>query len=309
MLDWLAGWLVIAPCAGFAPLLACELAGLQVDALLCCEQDSVADRLLSDRYEAVEGLVFKNLGDVTQVAYEAELDAFLETYKAETGGQEIDEYRVLVTYGAPCQGYCLVNAKRREAQSTEHVVNLHCKIFLDAVKKRFPHAHHLVENTAHMANAMKAQLSSIMGCQPLTIDSGDFGAAMRKRYFWVNFPILPLEPWQHNRVTLADVHPTLGKHSHKLSTITCKGNNMFSLEQLEACNTIERGATQLSGRCEGTLTGNERSRLIGQCAAPAVMAHLLSSLAIGSGSDVWRWAQSHGIDAKQCLEHANHSNN
>lgn len=52
------------PSAGFAPLLACELAGLQVDALLCCEQDSVADRLdrlLSDRYEAVEGLVFSRI--------------------------------------------------------------------------------------------------------------------------------------------------------------------------------------------------------------------------------------------------------
>lgn len=78
---------------------------------------------------------------------------------------------------------------------------------------------------------------------------------------------------------------------------------MLSLEQLEACNTIERGATQLSGRCEGTLTGNERSKSIGQCAAPAVMAHLLSSLAVGSGGDVWRWAQSHRIDAKKCLEH------
>ena len=317
-----SGWLVIAPCAGFAPLLACELAGLQVDALLCCEQDSIADRVLSDRclpdrlysnsqhihyscprYEAVEELMFKNLGDVTQVDYVAELDAFISAYAAQTGRQ-IDEYKVLVTYGAPCQAYCVVNANRGETETVEHVVNLHCKIFLDAVKKRFPHAAYLIENTAHMTNAMKMKLSTIMGSQPLTLDSGDFGAAMRKRYFWLNFgPIKPLTPFQHRRVTLADVDASLGQHRHKLPTIKCNGNQMLSIAQLEACNTIERGATQLSGRCEGNLTDNERSKLVGQCAAPAVMAHLLSSLSATSIEDehIWRWAHSHGIDARKPL--------
>lgn len=294
-----SGWLVIAPCAGFAPLLACELAGLQVDALLCCEQDSIADRVLSE----VEGLMFKNLGDVTQVDYVAELDAFISAYASQSGRQ-IDKYKVLVTYGAPCQAYCVGNANRGVTETVAHVVNLHCKIFLDAVKKRFPHAAYLIENTAHMTNAMKMKLSTIMGSQPLTLDSGDFGVAMRKRYFWLNFgPIKPLTPFQHRRVTLADVDASLGGHRHKLPTIKCNGNQMLSIAQLEACNTIERGATQLSGRCEGNLTDNERSKLVGQCAAPAVMAHLLSSLSGTSIEEkhIWRWAHSHGIDARKPL--------
>ena len=126
------GWLVITPCAGFAPLLALQMCGLKVAGLLAFETDQTCDLLLDDRYEAQTDFHYKNLGDIRKVDLSAEIDAFISEVS-------VDPYRVLVLYGAPCQGYCMVNAERGEAMSPEHIVNLHCKICLDAVKKRFLH--------------------------------------------------------------------------------------------------------------------------------------------------------------------------
>merc|ERR1712205_276876 len=113
---------------------------------------------------------YKNLVDIRKVDLSAELDAFASEIS-------VDPYRVLVVYGAPCQGYCMVNAERGEAMSPEHIVNLHCKICLDTVKKRFPHALFCVENTASMSKEMKAMMANLLGVAAIQLDSADFGAA------------------------------------------------------------------------------------------------------------------------------------
>ena len=171
-------------------------------------------------------------------------------------------------YGAPCQGYCLVNRARKETEGLEHAVNLHCKDFLNLVIQRFPHALFIVENTDSMTNKIKASLNKLMGLKSLVIDSADFGAAHRRRQFWMNCgPVRALEAHQHRRIPVSKVRSHRTLLQSKLPAVLTRGvpgHPGYSPDQLEACSTIAKGSTQLSGRCAGSLTDAQRTKLIGQ---------------------------------------------
>lgn len=49
------------------------------------------------------------------------------------------------------------------------------------------------ENNASMSNEIKDCISQELGCQPYELDSADFSAQKRKRYYWTNIPLLPYE--------------------------------------------------------------------------------------------------------------------
>ena len=181
---------------------------------------------------------------------------------------------------------------------------LHACEIDDPVCCRFPNALFCVENTASMSKEMKTMMANLLGVAAIELDSADFGAAVRRRQYWLNYgPLCPLQPFQHRKVPLGKLDPTLGKTMYKLPTILTKGTKKagyqrpLSIEQLEACNTIPKGATQLKGRCQGQLTDSERLKLIGQCAPPAVLAHLLFNIAVNEGCspNPWAWTDTHSL--------------
>ena len=47
----------------------------------------------------------------------------------------------------------------------------------------------LFENVASMNEESKQVISELLGCQPIFIDSGDFSAQQRPRYYWTNIPV------------------------------------------------------------------------------------------------------------------------
>jgi DNA (cytosine-5)-methyltransferase 3A len=62
----------------------------------------------------------------------------------------------------------------------------------------------LFENVASMNEESKQVISELLGCQPIFIDSGTFGAQERPRYYWTNIPVhLPLPP--ESPFVLADI--------------------------------------------------------------------------------------------------------
>lgn len=47
----------------------------------------------------------------------------------------------------------------------------------------------LFENVASMNDESKLIISDLLGCDPIFIDSGDFSAQERPRYYWTNIPV------------------------------------------------------------------------------------------------------------------------
>jgi DNA (cytosine-5)-methyltransferase 3A len=60
----------------------------------------------------------------------------------------------------------------------------------------------LLENVASMEDRWKDLMSEILGYNPIMINSADFCAAERKRYYWTNIPI---KRWNHKDVVLKDI--------------------------------------------------------------------------------------------------------
>ena len=47
----------------------------------------------------------------------------------------------------------------------------------------------LFENVASMSDEVKKIISDVLGCQPIFVDSKDFSAQSRGRYYWTNIPV------------------------------------------------------------------------------------------------------------------------
>lgn len=60
----------------------------------------------------------------------------------------------------------------------------------------------LLENVASMEDRWMERMSEIIGCYPIMINSADFCAAERKRYYWTNIPI---QKWIPKNIVLRDI--------------------------------------------------------------------------------------------------------
>ena len=61
----------------------------------------------------------------------------------------------------------------------------------------------LFENVASMNEESKHAISNCLGCDPIFIDSGDFSAQERPRYYWTNIPVLL--NYEKSKTVLRDV--------------------------------------------------------------------------------------------------------
>lgn len=143
-------------------MVALERAGFHVDAYHAYEIEPNAIKISAKNYpQIIRG------GDVT-----------LEDFTRFKG---ID----LLIGGSPCQSLSIV-----QSQTREHL-NGKSRLFFEFVRalKEAEPRWFLFENVASMNDESKRIISELLGCQPIYIDSGDFSAQQRPRFYWTNIPV------------------------------------------------------------------------------------------------------------------------
>lgn len=69
---------------------------------------------------------------------------------------------------------------------------------LNEAKPRF----FLYENNVSMSDEIKECISHELNCEPIEIDSADFSAQKRRRYYWTNIPVAE---WQPKNILFSDI--------------------------------------------------------------------------------------------------------
>ena len=129
------------------------------------------------------------------VAYEIEKNAIKISEKnypnIERGGDvtaaDFTQYRGfdLLIGGSPCQSLSIVQSKTRQHLDGKSKLFFEFVRALEEVKPKY----FLFENVASMNKESKKVISELLGCDPVFIDSADFSAQERPRYYWTNIPV------------------------------------------------------------------------------------------------------------------------
>lgn len=143
-------------------MVALERAGIPVERYVAYEIEPNAIKISKKNYPQIE-----HCGDVTTADF--------SKYKG------FD----LVIGGSPCQSLSIVQSKIRQHLDGKS------KLFFEYVRalREIKPKYFLFENVASMNDESKKVISELLGCQPIFIDSGDFSAQQRPRYYWTNIPI------------------------------------------------------------------------------------------------------------------------
>ena len=78
------------------------------------------------------------------------------------------------------------------------------KLFFEFVraKEEMQPKYFLFENVASMNDESKEVISELLGCEPILVNSADFSAQQRLRYYWTNIPI---DNYDTNNLVLGDI--------------------------------------------------------------------------------------------------------
>ena len=156
--------------------LALERAGIPVERYVAYEIEPNAIKISKKNYPKIE-----HCGDVTTADF------------AQYRGFD------LLIGGSPCQSLSIVQSKTRQHLDGKS------KLFFEFVraKEEMCPKWFLFENVASMNNESKQVITELLGCEPIFIDSGDFSAQERPRYYWTNIPVLL--DYKKSKAVLADV--------------------------------------------------------------------------------------------------------
>ena len=144
-------------------MVALERAGIPVERYVAYEIEPNAIKISEKNYPHIE-----HCGDVTTADF--------TQYKG---------FDLLIG-GSPCQSLSIVQSKTRQNLDGKS------KLFFEFVraKEEMQPKWFLFENVASMNEESKHAISNCLGCDPIFIDSGDFSAQERPRYYWINIPVL-----------------------------------------------------------------------------------------------------------------------
>lgn len=107
-----------------------------------------------------------------------------DVFKAEYTEGEFD----LLIGGSPCTHWSIAKASNgRETKPTGAGFELFMQ-YVRALKEAKP-KYFIYENNQSMSDAIKNEISRQLGVQPIMINSSDFSAQSRKRYYWTNIPV------------------------------------------------------------------------------------------------------------------------
>lgn len=143
-------------------MVALERAGIPVERYVAYEIDKYAIQISKKNYPQIE-----HCGDVTTADF------------TQYAGFD------LLIGGSPCQSLSIIQAQKRQNLNGKSKLFFEFVRALEEVKPRY----FLFENVASMNEESKNVISDLLGCKPIFIDSADFSAQSRPRYYWTNIPV------------------------------------------------------------------------------------------------------------------------
>ena len=146
----------------------------------------------------------RNYGDVTKI-----------------DGTKLPPIDVIIG-GSPCTGFSSMNADKKEWDDPRSRLIMHYFRLLEECRPRY----FILENVASMTNEVRRVITEVLGVQPILINSANFTAQFRRRYYWTNFPIKPVLH-DVNRVVLKDILDP--RKDYKATNITIHGIPMTKL--------------------------------------------------------------------------------
>lgn len=144
-------------------MVALERVGIKVNKYVAYEIEESAIKVSKFNYSMIE-----HKGDV---------------FKAEYNKGEYD----LLIGGSPCTYWSIAKAGNRETTSS----GLGWELFAQYVRalREVQPKYFLYENNESMSDEIKKEITKALGVDPIMIDSADFSAQQRKRYYWTNIPV------------------------------------------------------------------------------------------------------------------------
>ena len=145
-------------------MVALERANINVSRYVAYEIEENAIKVSKYNYPMIE-----QMGDV---------------FKAKYKQGEFD----LLIGGSPCTYWSIAKAgDNRETTSS----GLGWELFMQYVRalREVKPKYFLYENNESMSDDIKNEITKQLGVEPIMIDSADFSAQIRKRYYWTNIPV------------------------------------------------------------------------------------------------------------------------
>ena len=160
-------------------MVALERAGIEVERYDAYEIDEDAISVSICNFPMI-----RHLGDV---------------FKADYSEQRYD----LLIGGSPCTYWSIAKAGNNNSRETT-ASGLGWNLFSQYVRalNEVQPQYFLYENNASMSDEIKCCISRELGCEPIEIDSADFSAQHRHRYYWTNIKI---EEWEPNTINFNDI--------------------------------------------------------------------------------------------------------
>lgn len=119
------------------------------------------------------------IGDVNKISYK---DRILYT---ENGNFNVNIDMVI--FGSPCQSFSIAMPKdKRIGRKNKEKSGLFDECY--RILKEINPKYFLMENVRSMSNEDRDYITSLMGVEPIMIDSSLVSPCIRKRYYWTNIP-------------------------------------------------------------------------------------------------------------------------
>lgn len=187
---------------------ALERAGIPVDVYYASEIDKYAIQVTQNNYPNTI-----QLGDVTKIDFTKFIG-------------KID----LLIGGSPCQDLSILG---KQAGLTGDKSKLFYK-FVEALEVIKP-KYFLLENNVGMPQEAYEEISSLMGCYPIEINSALVSAQNRKRYYWTNigdknynlfgFPTCAIPLPKDKKITMQDILTSGYATRHKTGALVVNGGD------------------------------------------------------------------------------------
>ena len=119
----------------------------------------------------------------------------------------------LLIGGSPCTHWSIAKTNSERETTASGIGWELFKQYVRALKQSEP-TFFLYENNASISDEIKNCISKELGCEPLLIDSADFSAQKRRRYYWTNIPI---KDWEPSQVLFSDIMDKTFKKSRSIA--------------------------------------------------------------------------------------------
>lgn len=231
-------------------MVALERVGIKVDSYVAYEIDKHAIQVSQKNYPQI-----KQCGDVKEADF-----------------TEYTDFDLLIG-GSPCTYWSIARRPGLEHERETVSSGLGWELFMQYVRalKTVKPKYFLYENNESMSEAIKEEITRQLGVEPLMIDSADFSAQTRKRYYWTNIPVKM--DYVPSKLLFKDIE-YIGEHrvsnfeKYKDSLRVSKDQKCFSWDTSGKGNYSQQNRARVTEQKMNTLpsSGNDKNNIyLGGC--------------------------------------------